>query len=722
MGRLKLFWVGAVLVGAGCDVTDPPTPDRDRYTNLSIVSGNFQIAGPGTALTEPIIIRLEDRILQAPVRGREVTFRVPAGSGLEVTPTRALTDSSGMATATVKLGTNLGRYVIDVDFAGNPGWPTGITVEAALDPVITSVQPAVVSANDEIMVTGENFGPLREWNEVWIDNMRAFIITATTTQIRVRVPKCMPTRAAGVTVRRGTLRSGSQPLQVSGINVGDLTLSRGGFLTLSTTDQLSCVQLAPQSTSATYLVVAQNAAEEGRPSSPFQLVGLSDTRNTQQALAARPQLSLPEAVSAQLAWDARLRRLEADLLPGIALPRPPQPEITARVRIPEIGDQRGFQILTPQGTFSTVTAVVRLVSSKVIVYVDPAAGNEVSMADLGALVSSFQDVILPTSTAVFGDASDLDQNGRAIIIMTPAVNRLTPAGSTSFIAGFFFACDLLNHTECMQTNNGEILYTMVPDPTGQFGLKHSRDNVLKLLPNILGHELQHLIAFNQRVLRAGARTPEALWLSEALAHSAEDTLAGAFRARGLEAEAAAMERGNQLRAAGFLAAPDQTSLVATTGDGSLNERGAGWLFMKYLQARYGQSVITKLIRSTATGTQNVVAATNTSWTTVLRDWATALYAANAPELNGVSLSPTLSFGSFNPRAAIGSVAGGSYPLVPQRPNITDFAFDMALPASASSYLMVTAAAGEQLNLAFAGLRGAAFGADARPQIAILRVQ
>ena len=59
------------------------------------------------------------------------------------------------------------------------------------------------------------------------------------------------------------------------------------------------------------------------------------------------------------------------------------------------------------------------------------------------------------------------------ILYTPEVNRATPAGAAGFVAGFFWPGDLVKKTEyaqlniqCPQTNEQEIFYMLVPDPSG----------------------------------------------------------------------------------------------------------------------------------------------------------------------------------------------------------------------------------------------------------------
>jgi hypothetical protein len=214
---------------------------------------------------------------------------------------------------------------------------------------------------------------------------------------------------------------------------------------------------------------------------------------------------------------------------------------------------------------------------------------------------------------------------------------------------------------------------------------------------------------------------DTLWLAEALAHSAEDTVAAVLRSRGDSAAATEMTEQNYLRAASFLRAPDRTSLVPIDGFGTLDERGAGWLFLKYLRARSGGEVLGRLTRGKQLGSQNVTAVTGLDWPALVRDWATALYAAASSELNG-HIRAEHNFGGFDLGAAIKSVSKGTYPLAPKQPTTGAFTLDVMLPASAAAYVLLEVGASESISLTLRGERGRPFHESARPGIAILRLQ
>jgi hypothetical protein len=134
-----------------------------------------------------------------------------------------------------------------------------------------------------------------------------------------------------------------------------------------------------------------------------------------------------------------------------------------------------------------------------------------------------------------------------------------------------------------------------------------------------------MIHHNERIIERGAANSEAVWLSEGLAHLAEDLVGEELRRRGRVAEADEYQSGNRRRASLFLTAPSEVSLIFAVGQGSLAERGAAWLFVEYLRGQFGtDGVLGLLTGTTATGTVNVEAVMGRAWPDLFSDWSAAL--------------------------------------------------------------------------------------------------
>jgi hypothetical protein len=108
-----------------------------------------------------------------------------------------------------------------------------------------------------------------------------------------------------------------------------------------------------------------------------------------------------------------------------------------------LGSARAFHVLANStGTaFSTVGARLSYAGNAVLLYVDTLApANGFTPAQLQAFGQLFDQTLYPIDTAAFGPPSDIDHNGRVIMLMSPAVNALTSASTCQtqgFVAGFF---------------------------------------------------------------------------------------------------------------------------------------------------------------------------------------------------------------------------------------------------------------------------------------------
>jgi hypothetical protein len=713
-----------LIVFQGCGITDAPPPDPDRFVNMSVVGGAEQVGLPDSPLAEPLEVRLVSTVgAGAPVTGREVQFTPAAGSGVTVTPTRATTDANGIARAQVRLGSTIGRHNIQINFTGNPGAPANTTVEAALTPVITQISPAAVTADAAVVITGQHFGALAQHNEVYIDGSRAQITAVTTTRIDARVSSCVPTRSATVVIRRGSLVSAPARLDVTAAAGTPISPAVGQVVAVTDRNAVGCVRIAPPAGSAEYLIISQHSANSGSTEVPVRLTGMRTGLGTVARPLARVVQNppLPVATDGAQLFRERMREREAEIFQRIR-PRVQMSEQPAAVSVPEVGQRRTFRVFVPLRPANTIDATVRAVGRYIAVYEDVEAQGSVPQADLERTLALMEDPIYATTLAVFGNAPDLDRNERIILLLTPSVNRLTKAGETSFISGYFDPCDMVDVNECSDTNRAEILYSVVPDPNGRWGLRHSVASIVGNLPSLAAHEFTHLIHFNQRALVSNNRTPEELWLSEAIAHFAEDTVATILRSKGMTAEADAFERPNLVRAHYFLTSHAKTSLIASTGQATLEERGAGWLFLKYLNNRVGGNLLRRLETAAETGARSVTTVTGIPWATLMRDWAIALYASGSSEFAGLTLPREHTFGTFNLRSALGVISQQGYPLIPMTVGDGDFSVDWSLAPSSTTFTRLTVPAGSSANLILAGSRGGEFTTATQPQILVLRVR
>lgn len=302
------------------------------------------------------------------------------------------------------------------------------------------------------------------------------------------------------------------------------------------------------------------------------------------------------------ALDQQLRGAEMEMAvdPEISVAKPNlsmsgvMKAMVAAVSTPAVGDIESFKVLgglSSLSNFTTVSAEARCVESKVIFYVDTRVTDaNLSDSDISKLCGEFNET-LTKEFEIFGEPSDVNGDGHVAVLMTPQVNMLGAMGG-GIITGFFFANDLYAGSN---SNNREIVYTLVPDATGTWGVTIPKSFAMdNLLPAVLPHEMQHAISYNQHVLVNKGRAEEN-WLNEGLSHLAEDLL-------GFGQE-------NPSRVEVYLNDTESYGPI-TTGSPGLAERGAIFLLLRYLyeQADNGEQFIWNMAHTSLTGTSNIESA------------------------------------------------------------------------------------------------------------------
>jgi hypothetical protein len=369
---------------------------------------------------------------------------------------------------------------------------------------------------------------------------------------------------------------------------------------------------------------------------------------------------------------------------------------SATVRVPSLksGD-------APCSVFSTITATVKHVSQRAIVLQDDASpANGFTTTDFQAIGAEFDNLIYATDTAYFGAGSDEDTNGRIVILYTPEVNKATPRGSGSLLAGFFWAGDLFPRTGtggCNQSNVGELFYLLVPDPTGTFSSARQVTDVREKTRGTVAHEFQHMLNAGSRLNNPAVRDFEDVWLDEALAHMAEELVGRAKVGAGPLEElthAQIFDVGNNLRDYNafffqnfarfedWLRDPGNKAPVSEQADTSLAVRGAAWALVRYAADNYSGDNPKAFVRALATGPGVGIAnltsklSGGTSLETLLTGWHVANYADN---LSIPNLPQRFSYRSWNIRDVVGNAVGGAYPLA-----ITTITADATQPGDARS--------------------------------------
>lgn len=727
MTRSRIVWarfpvlVAVLALLLGCGDGDPTGIDASSM-EIVVLAGDGQSAGPGTLLPEPLQVRVQALSNGSVREGITVRWEILEGGGARLEPASSVTDSAGLAEAQLTLGPDLGSYRVRAMVSGMTAPPATFEAWAILEPELTWVTEDEVPAGDTIRLEGRNFSADPGQNVVTFSGIRGKTVSAGPEELMVEVPPCLPTGQVSVQVRVGTFTTVAMSMKVGG---GDeyLSLSPGGDRIIDASEGLGCFRL-PSTPGGTYLLVPHSTGTVGGAEYSVQLLGLSGGASNPGPDRVFPP-SYPDRTQADTdrgpvpdghwIWEARFREWERGLLEPLMLAE--RGPIQVSPVPPAIGDEREFKVLNRENEFDKVTASIRYITDHCLIYVDketPAGGFEDQ--DFSFFARQFEDAIYPTITEVFGPESDLDGNGRVIVLFTPGVNRLTSDGSDGYVGGYFFGLDL--QTNQASSNKGEIFYAVVPDPTGENGPVLNRTNLLNSLPAILAHEFEHMVHFNQRMLEAGAEAQEALWLSEALAQMAEDLVGEAFLQMGDPASAMDYQLGNWTRARRFLLNPSQVSVLTTLPPGTLAERGAGWLFLRHLYGREGgKGFIRALTASTRTGVENVATSTGRAWPDIVTDWAGSLY------LDGLSVPVRsgLRVLGIDLREILARL-DGEYPLNPSTLGPSSFSISNTLWSSAPDYHILTTPESGGLAVSLSGFGGRAPDPASRLRMLVVRLE
>ncbi|HEV8195754.1 MAG TPA: hypothetical protein VGP87_03855 [Gemmatimonadales bacterium] len=347
--------------------------------------------------------------------------------------------------------------------------------------------------------------------------------------------------------------------------------------------------------------------------------------------------------SAAAQFDATLRGREQELLaqPGARIFSSAPPITTP----PVVGEVKDFHVCANLActTFGTVTATLKFVGTHAAVYLDNTVptNDPLRDSDLAELGTAFDTYHYPIDTTAFGRESDIDGNGVVDILMTDAVNSLTPDCADGRVLGFFFGSDLLNTPN---SNHGEIFYTLVPAPqAGNCNAISRRTAVDNVKPTLI-HEFQHMISFNQHsIVRAG--NSEEVWLNEALSHFAEELggrlIPDAECTPAFPSCRSQYTSGDIFNAYDYLTNTEADFVVfPTSSTGTLPERGAAWLFLRWTLDQFaapdpsfrGTDMTRALVGTTLTGAANLAAVTGSTMATMTPEWMMAIYLDDGPDL------------------------------------------------------------------------------------------
>ncbi len=330
-------------------------------------------------------------------------------------------------------------------------------------------------------------------------------------------------------------------------------------------------------------------------------------------------------------------------------------------------------------------------------------------------------------TTNYGAMTDLDNNGGVIVFFTRKMNEQSPPASSAVTSSMFQPRDLFTAATCGGSNEGEYLYTMVPDPTGVVNSNvRTVSFVYGATTGWMVHNMSHLLNAARRLYFNGAAPLEQTWLDESLSLIMQElvffnTSVGLTPRQNIVVTNLTTGPNASIRVAAFntfenpmfgygrdyffqlgstnsskRAGPLMTTaLNATTHDTTTASSVATFLFLRYALDRKNTgdaAIINALVNSPLIGKANLQAVLNVDLTEWSHDFLVAMYTDDA--VSGVAPEYTAPSWSYR---SLYTALNGSYQLaVNPLTNGTPMNFVLR-PGGGTRYARFGVAAGQIAN-------------------------
>ena len=731
--RPALRWRGLVVSIAavtGCLTDEDSGPEPAAIAKVAETDAQTAPGRSRLPLRVTVVSRTGEAVPRVAVRW-SITSE-PAGGG-SLSDSVTVTDGVGTAQVRYTLSPVEGTSLVRAELENDLSKAVVFTVTISRTPILTAVTPTSFQGGDQVVAVGTNLTAATSFTVGGIEVQPA-TASLSDTSVTIRVPPCLAPGPVGFRAHAGNATSDPVFGEYTA-SAGLISLRVGEFVSLSPAMLQGCATFAGAGPNgAEYLIAPQSVSGTPGESVGYRLTADAPTMPIQRE--HQGQTRLPHAER----FDLYLRQLEREIA---RLPRPaavdaPPNAPPAPAAAIKPGQRRNFEvcgsITCSLEDFRTVRAEAKYVGSHAVIYEDidaPAPG--LTAEEFDELGSMFDDDLYGVATRAFGAESDVDNDDRLAILLTPVVNALTPKETCeqSFIAGFFFAVDINpGSINDPRSNRAEVFFAIAPDPEGTVTCSFSVQRILQQVPVTFIHEFQHMINFHQHaMLRTGAL--EVLWLNEAMSHLSEELGGLHFRDLGNQARFNRFVGGNLVNVYDYLRDPGAVFVLPPRdGTGTLQERGAGWLFLRWLVDQFGDGLPRILSETDLTGSDNVERATGLPLSKLLPQWFLATWVSDLPDsILADSLKPArlryttwsfrTTFESFNEQSA--DRFPFPFPLVPVVLRSPSFDRQGVLRAGSGDYYRVLQSADDAgFRVAFTDLTGATLSGAVR--LNVLRIR
>ncbi len=755
------------------------------FVELAVEEGDSQVAEIESQLPLPFVVNASVGE-SMPVSGIPIAWTVESEISGRLSADTTFTDDNGRAENLLTLGPETGQVTVSAYATRTTASDTirfTASARAVLETgvIVDFVDPLPLLAGQQATMFGAGFSEVIDENEVRVEGVVAEIVSATPIEISFVVPafldRCLPEREVGVrALVRGEASNGQliqlQPAQTPvELAVGQTALLRG--------DEALCVQLPSVSERADFVFHVQSASRAPEVVANIRMgVRAPEENELGSADLLQADIAAIDEVGFYGEHFVSAAAL-AELLDREARPmRAVEPAVRAAVRPTDlaVGDVLPIRYavnsdlsVSCEAPVRIIDGVVRAVGERAVIVEDPQApAAGFTDADWRLIADEFDLTVYPTGTTYFGEAADLDGNGRVTLVFTPEVNALTPPGGGR-INGFFLLADLAasgrqggagvpgeDGATCPASNEGEILYIGVADPTGEFGSPFTKAQALRAARRTAAHELQHLLAAEQRVVLGSQDfgAVEESWLDEGLSHLAEELVGLRLmelpQGQNITFDVIGSDRDrldifniylipNFFSLGLYMAAPGIAPVLAPFDPGGLGSeqmRGFGLFFLRWLLDHDDGDDPAALIRGLASGgggqrrgIPNVENETGRAWEDLIAEFAMAL-AVDDTDVQGLETRFKVTtwnlrdiFAALNENQGAGQRFPVPYPLALSPLAFSTRALDYDLNASTEAYFrLVGTSEAPALAIELFGQDGAALPPTAIAQVLIMRTR
>ncbi len=446
----------------------------------------------------------------------------------------------------------------------------------ATPPTVTGTTPSVLVEGQSAVIEGTGFELITTDNVVTLAGEPVSVTNATATELAVTIPTfdCRPPRGETLRVIVDGLFTDAE-VDVSPYAAGGASLD-AGFYTYTLAGD-GCIQLPQDVAGGEFLIGVSSVAEAPSSVTPIRLTATAGDAGVfgaapTAAASERPVARLTDAPLSSATLGLRSAAVFGGVDPLAAAPgesgagRAIAPGARSRLRTddeaaahraimeanerlmdalgrpahPRDGGSRAVRVGSAAGdgpqasvpsvgetvtlfagagctSRPTVQAVVRHVGTSAVWLEDTTAPDGTfTSGEFAELDAFYTDNAQSVHDDYFGTRSDVDANGRVVVLMTPEVNERG-------VLGFVWSGDFFPESQCTRSNVGEVFYGLVPDTAGTFGTPRTKQFVLDLYPELTTHEITHIVQISERLF--GSASSKTIWETEGGATFAEQIVA-----------------------------------------------------------------------------------------------------------------------------------------------------------------------------------------------------